>query len=162
MTDLTNSALPTYLLRTRALLADIGRWSQDLGLRVQHGEVSINEERHGQYHAPALSLRDGQGKLLAEVKPFGESILGSWGRVDMIGEYGRQEKIVYLSAGGPSITTRIQVGEEGKSEESARRLYHGVGAEGWYWVAPYPLRRAYPVTQEVFIDLLSAVSSHEF
>lgn len=156
------AALPQFLMRTRDLLSDIGAWSKQLNLQVAQGETTINEERHGSYQAPSLVLSDAHGKRIAEVVPFGEAILGAHGRVDVVGEYGKQEKIVYLSAGGPSITTRIQVGEGGESEESTRRLYHGVGAEGWYWVAPYPLRRAYPVTQEVFVDLLSAVSGHAF
>lgn len=154
--------LNQFLFRTRALLSNCEQWSIILGLTVKHGESIINEERHGQYKVPTLILDDGHGKLVAEIAPFGASILGAWGRVDVVGEYGRREKIVYLSEGGPTITTRIQVGNEGAAEESTHRLYRGVDAEGWYWVSPPPIRRAYLVTREVFIDLLSAVSGHEF
>jgi hypothetical protein len=151
--------LEQYLTRTVALLADIKRWVADFSLCIECGETSINEERHGHYQAPTLIMRDTQGKLIAEVIPFGEAILGAWGRVDVVGEYGKREKIVYLSAGGPTMTMQVQVGE---AEESTRRLYRGVDAEGWYWVSPHPIRRAYPLTCEVFADLLSAVSGHEF
>lgn len=160
--DSTNAVLEQYLTRVSALFADIKKWSADLGLHVEHGETSINEERHGQYQAPTLILDDTRGRRMAEIMPFGASILGAWGRVDVMGEYGKREKVVYLSAGGPTMAMRTQVGDGGETEESTRRLYRGVDAEGWYWVSPSPIRRAYPLTQEVFADLLSAVSGHEF
>lgn len=162
MENAAKVTLNQYLARTRALLADCEKWCTGLGLKVTHGETAINEERHGQYQAPTLILDDSHDKRMAEIVPFGASIFGASGRVDVVGEYGKQEKIVYLSAGGPTMMTRIQVGDGGEAEESTRRLYHGVDAEGWYWVSPSPIRRAHPLTQEVFTDLLSAVSGHEF
>jgi len=149
MENAAETALNQYLACTRALLTDCEKWSTGLGLNVTHGQTAINEERHGQYQAPTLILNDNHGKNVAEIVPFGASILSAWGRVDVIGEYGKREKIVYLTAGGPTITTRIQVGCGGKAEESSRRLYRAVDAEGWYWVSPSPIRRAYPLTQEV-------------
>lgn len=162
MTTLQTEALSEFLTRTRNLLSEVDAWSKQLGLRVTPGVTAINEERYGQYEAPTLILDDGNGKRMAEIVPFGASILGAWGRVDVVGEYGKREKIVYLSVGGPIMTIRGQVGEGGVAEESTHRLYRGVDAEGWYWVSPSPIRRAYPLTQEVFKDLLSAVSGHEF
>ena len=162
MENSVKTALAQYLDRTQILLTDCEKWSVGLGLTATHGEKVINEERHGQYTVETLILSDGNGKRQAEVTPFGEAILGAWGRVDVVGEYGKREKIVYLIAGGPTMTTRIQVGDGGETEERAHRFYRGVDAEGWYWVSPSPIRRAYPLTQEVFADLLSAVSGHEF
>lgn len=162
MENAEKPALDEYLARTRLLLADCEQWSAGLGLEVTHGETAINEERYGQYQAPTLILDDSSGKHMAEIVPFGASILGAWGRVDVAGEYGKREKIVYLSEGGPTITMRIHEGDKGKAEESPRRLYRGVEVDGWYWVSPPPLRRAYLITREVFMDLLSAVSGHEF
>lgn len=157
-----NAALDKYLARIRTLLMDCEKWSIGRGLKVTRGETLINEERHGQYQAPTLMLDDNHGKRLAEVIPFGEAILGAWGRVDVVGEYGKREKIVYLSTGGPTITTSIQGGDGSGGEVITRSLYRGVEAEGWYWVSPSPIRRAYSLTPEVFVDLLSAVSDHEF
>lgn len=162
MKDSTNAVLEQYLTRVSALFADIKKWSADLGLHVEHGETSINEERHGQYRSPTLILSDARARRIAEVIPFGESILGASGRVDIVGDYGKREKIVYLNEGGPTIAMRIQAGVDGAAEESTRKLYRGVDAEGWYWVSPLPIRRAYRITQEVFSDLLSAVTGHEF
>lgn len=162
MENAEKTALDEYLTRTRLLLADCEQWIAELGLKVAHGEVKINEERHGQYQAPALIMDDSHGKKVAQIVPFGASILGARGRVDVVGEYGKREKIVYLSAGGPTMTTCIRVGDGCEIEESTHKIYRGVDAEGWYWVSPSPIRRAHPLTREVFADLLSAVSGHEF
>lgn len=162
MKNTLNPVLNQYLTHVTALFANIEKWGGDFGLQMQGGETTINEERHGQYEVPTLVLNDAQGKRIAEVLPFGESIIGAQGRVDLVGNYGKREKIVYLNAGGPTMTTRIQVGTEGAAEESTRKLYRGVDAEGWFWLSPSPIRRAYPITPEVFADLLSAVTGHEF
>lgn len=162
MKNTSNAVLEQYLTHVTALFANIERWGADFGLQMERGETTINEERHGQYQAQTLMLNDAQGKRIAEVVPFGESIIGAQGRVDLVGDYGKREKIVYLNEGGPTMTTRIQVGTDGASEESTRKLYRGVDAEGWFWVSPSPIRRAYPITREVLADLLSAVTGHEF
>ncbi|BAO80065.1 hypothetical protein SRAA_0211 [Serpentinimonas raichei] len=162
MEDAEKTELDEFLARTQALLADCEEWSVGLGLRVTHGETAINEERHGPYRAPTLILDDSHGKRMAQIVPFGASILGAWGRVDVVSEYSKQEKIVYLSAGGPVIGTRIQAVENGPVEQSSHTMLRGVEGEGWYWVSPFPLRRAYPLTREVFVDLLGAVSGHDF
>jgi hypothetical protein len=165
MTSKQNSsteALDQYLKRTRTLLADIRKWSMDFGLCGSDGEITLNEERHGQYQAPTLILSDERAKRIAKLIPFGESIIGAQGRVDVVGDYGKQEKIIYLNEGGPTLSMRVQGSTEAIAVESARKLYRGVDAKGWYWISPSPIRRAYPITQEVFGDLLGAVTGHEF
>jgi hypothetical protein len=120
MENAAKIALDQYLARIQALLTDCEKWSTGLGLKVTHGETAINEERHGQYQAPTLILDDSHGKNVAEILPFGASILGAWGRVDVVGEYGKREKIIYLSAGGPTMATRIQVGDGGEIEPPSK------------------------------------------
>lgn len=161
-TKQADSELADFLKRVAELLLAIRPWCEALGLTVQLGETRIEEERHGSYTAPTLLLRQPGGQHVAEVRPFGEAILGAIGRVDLVGEYGKREKLVYLSEGGPTFTTRIQDDSAGPAHESTRKLFHGVGAAGWYWVSPPPIRRASPITRDVFIDLLSAVSGHDF
>lgn len=162
MTTESQAALQHYRDRTQTLLVQCETWCRALGLQVAQDQIHINEERHGRYTMPALKISTAQGKHLASIVPFGESILGAHGRVDLQGEYGKQEKIVYLSAGGPSITTRIQEGENGPMHEHTRLLYRGIEQEGWYWVSPAPIHRGYPLTLEIFKDLLSAVSGYEY
>lgn len=160
-TENQTESLQQYLRRTEALLCDLEKWGATFDLQIKRGQTTINEERHGQYCVETLVLNDAQGKRIAEVAPFGESIIGAQGRVDLVGDYGKREKIVYLNEGGPTLTTGT-VGADGACEKSTRKLYRGVDAEGWFWVSPSPIRRAYPVTREVFADLLSAVTGHEF
>lgn len=155
-------ALQLYLERTKTLLSSLEKWSANFGLQIEHGKTTINEERHGQYETPTLILCDTHSKHIARVVPFGESLIGVSGRVDVVGEYGKQEKIVYLNEGGPTMTTSFRIGADGKAEESTHKLYRGVDVEGWYWVSPSPIRRAFLITEEVFADLLSAVTNHEF
>ncbi len=159
---MAKEVLDQYLKRIESLLADCGQWCRARGLKVRRGEITINEERHGQYQASTLNITDTEGRRIAEVIPFGESILGALGRVDLVGEYGKREKIFYLSGGGPKVQMRLRGGKGETIEESTRPLLRGVSDDGWYWVSPAPIRRAYPLTQEVFMDLLSAVSGHEF
>lgn len=75
---------------------------------------------------------------------------------------GRRGKFVFLLKGGPTLSTRIQVGDHGETSEHAWQLYRGVDADGWYWVSPAPILRAYLLNQGVFADLLRVVTGDEF
>lgn len=153
-TSLSDSAsLIQYQEHVKTLLTAIQQWAATWSLEVQAGETSIHEEAHGPYTMPTLVLVGPDARKVAEVVPFGQSIIGAAGRVDVVGEYGKREKMVYLAEGGPTIAT---------SPDAVHRLYRGVTAPGWYWVSPPPIRRAYAINQEVFADLMSAVTGHEF
>lgn len=160
--DTLNVVLNEYLSRVQVLLEQIEQWCREIGLQVVREETEINEERHGVYQVPVLVLQNNVGKRVAQVVPFGESVLGAHGRVDLVGNFGKREKFAFLSEGGPSITTRQQTAPDGGFVERTRKLYHGVDAEGWYWVTPGPISRAYPVSKEVFIDLLRAVTGYDY
>jgi hypothetical protein len=161
-TSTPNPAVEQFLARVRSLLADCRQWAEELGLHTQVGATTIQEERLGTYEAPTLKLLNASHQPVAEMIPFGAGLIGALGRVDVLGHYGKREKIVYLSQGGPVLTSRIQIGADGPVEESSRPLLRGIEREGWYWVSPYPMRRAFPLTREVWVDLLNAVSGHGF
>ena len=157
----SNNIIKNYLDKINFLLSNVKDWCDPFGIQAIVNQTSINEDPYGQYNAPTLVLKLHDGKHLAEVSPFGAAVLGAMGRIDIVGEYGKREKIVYLSAGGPAIITNIQASVGDEKVEKPYQFYRGVDSEGWYWVAPFPLRRAYPITKEIFLDLLSAVSGHE-
>ena len=132
--------LQLYLQRVETLLADVKHWCLIKNLQVKDGSLSINEEPHGEYSAPYLQINTHENKRVADIKPFGESILGSAGRIDVVGEYGKKEKIAYLNQGGPTITTTTYAGSQPVSR--VIDVYQGVGEEGWYWVSSTPIHRA--------------------
>ena len=162
LVDEQDVALDDYRERIEQLYAAVKAWCTDWNLKHTGRQTSINEERHGLYEAPVLILSDAENQRLAELVPFGESVLGAHGRVDLLGVAGRREKLVYLLKGGPTLTTRITTGEHGKTAIRTQQLYRGVDSDGWYWVSDGPIRRAYRLNQEVFGDLLSAVTGDEF
>lgn len=158
----SDQILGVYLKNVEHLLTDIKQWCLNKNLRVEKSTLPINEERHGEYSAPCLRIQDHNNKQIADIAPFGQSIVGSSGRIDVVGEYGKREKVVYLHKGGPTITTTVFTSDNSKSESRTSTIYRGVDAEGWYWVSPAPIRRAFLLTEDIFFDLLSAVSSYEF
>lgn len=162
LVDGRDVALDDYLERIEQLYADVTTWCRDWSLNHSGRPTSINEERHGIYEAPVLVLTDLENQRLAELVPYGESVLGAHGRVDLLGVAGRREKLVYLLKGGPTLTTRIATGAHGETAERTQPLYRGVDTEGWYWVSAGSIRRAYRLNKEVFGDLLSAVTGDEF
>lgn len=160
--DEQNAVLERYLTRVAQLYQMIASWCAGWDVRVTQHEVRLEEERHGVYTAPMLRLMGGGERELAVLAPFGESILGAHGRVDLLGALGRREKLVYLLEGGPTLTTRMEAGVDGEVAERTKRLYRGVETDGWYWVTPGPIRRAYLLNRDVFADLLSAVADDGF
>lgn len=160
--DTLDVVLNEYLSRIEVLLGQIEQWCREVGLQVVRDETEINEERHGVYQVPVLVLQNNVGKRVAQVVPFGEDVLGTHGRVDLVSNLGKREKFAFLSEGGPSITTRQQTAPDGLFVERTLKLYQGVDAEGWYWVKPGSISRAYPVSKEVFIDRLRVVAGYDY
>ena len=160
--DEQNAVLKCYLAHVAELYQMIATWCEAWDVQVTQHEIQLEEERHGVYTAPMLRLIGNGERELAALVPFGESILGAHGRVDLLGAYGRREKLVYLLEGGPTLTTNAEVGVGGEAAERTRRLYRGVEVDGWYWVTPGPIRRAHLLDPEIFADLLSAVSGDGF
>ena len=160
MTSETTSKQKEYITRLDELYSRVGMWIENTDLKVSRSVFELNEEVPGHYEAPTLTILDVSGKKLAELQPVGAWIIGAEGRVDLVGLLDRNS-LIYLTTGGPQITTRARA-SAGNPEESSQPLFKGVEQPNWYWIGESRLGRVHPVTQELFLDLLSEVSDYAF
>jgi hypothetical protein len=148
-----------YIKWINELYGQVKKWVGTKNLVTKEKEVELNEELLGKYKVPGLLIEEKKGKKIAELKPAGALIIGAMGRVDVIGELDRAN-LVYMEPSGPGIVITEKVtGEE--PQRPSRPLFRGVDRSGWYWIESARLGRAKPVTQELFIDLLTEVSDYE-
>jgi hypothetical protein len=154
-----SQAVPEYFRSSVArLLADTETWAQRQGLGVSRSQVTLNEEVYGQYEVDKLCLRDASGKKIAEIVPIAASVIGAKGRVDMVGALDHVI-LVDLDAGGPAITTTVEV--NGQKESHTKPLYRGIQDAGWYWIESRKLSLGRKLDEALFLDLLAEVSDYE-
>ncbi len=158
MASETQSRQEEYIARLDELYSRVGTWIENTEMSVSLGTTELNEEAPGRYKAPALTILDSQGKPLAELQPVGAWIIGAEGRVDLVGLLDRNS-LIYLTTGGSQITAETQI-SDGNSKGSSQPLFKGVEQPDWYWIGESRLGRVHPVTQELFLDLLSEVSDY--
>lgn len=146
-----------YLERLAGLHQEVRRWLADADVTITEEDRDVSEETLGDYLASELVIRDGDGTEIARLRPIGGDIIGALGRVDLVGRMDRQP-ILYLSAGGP-VVAMVEASTTRDAHSSVRRrMLDGVEAEGWYWISDRRLRRARPLTAELFKDLVLEVS----
>ena len=158
MNETNKNQLNEYLQNVRALLANIEKWSVKRGLEVNTAILENNEEEYGTYKIEKLILTD-EGRSIAEIIPIGCSIVGSYGRVDLVGLMSR-EVISYLKKGGPYITQSELI--DGVMKEVRKKyFYRDINETGWYWIESTRLGRAKKFDEPLFFDLLASVSDYE-
>lgn len=133
-----------YISRLGELYSAIEKWIKQTDLRASRSTMDLDEEDLGRYEAPTLTIQDATGKTVADLRPVGAQIVGAEGRVDIVGRLDRGN-LLYVTP------------EKGKS----KRLFKGIEDAGWYWIGETRLGRAYPVTKQLFLDLLSEVSDYD-
>ncbi len=156
LTPAGDAALEVYLQRVDQLYAQIAHWVAADGYRAVRDILTVREARHGRYQAPLLRIQSLAGEELARCEPYGASILGAWGRVDVLGWRSRR-KLVYLTAGGPTLTMRLGLGGPAGVPEG-RAMLRDVATDGWYWLAPPPTAPARLLDDALFRQLLRDVS----
>lgn len=155
-----NPAVRDYLQHLHALYADMRRWLEDKGLRIDSESVEIHEERIAKYAADQLLIIDPDGETtIARVRPVGQNILGASGRVDLVGNQGK-ESLLYLNNGETSVKTAS--GPTSAPTPKTKRIVPGVKGDGWYWMEGRTNRRAHSVDETLFLEFLSDVSGHVF
>lgn len=149
-------ALSAYLRRVKGLYTDIEQWLAGSTWQVTQEPVTLREARHGDYEAPLLRIQDAQGEELARCVPYGEAILGAWGRVDLTGWRSRRQ-LLYLTGGGPTLMSSLRLGDSA-IKPAARPMLRAVAANGWYWVPPPPVTAARLLDRALLVKLLEDVS----
>jgi hypothetical protein len=158
MNETSETQLKEYLQNVSVLSADIENWSAKRGLDVKRATLEINEEEYGTYKIEKLILTDAS-RSIAEIIPIGCSIVGSYGRVDLVGLLDR-EVISYLKKDGPYITQSELI--DGVLKEVRKKyFYRDINETGWYWIESTRLGRAKKFDEALFFDLLASVSDYE-
>lgn len=150
--------LVAYRRHIQMLYERVQPWCKELGLAVAFGTHHLSERRHGEYEVPTLAIANPKGNKLATLVPQGEVIVSALGRVDLMGASGRAEKFLFLREHGYITVRDFETGRRLSLTPDPKRAFMGVKAADWYWVPAYPVRRAWPLTLELFVDVLTAVS----
>ncbi|MDM8557939.1 hypothetical protein [Candidatus Parabeggiatoa sp. HSG14] len=130
-----------YLQRVNKLYADVKNWLQDEPFVLEEGNVDVIETL-GEYQAPRWFIKTQEGKLLAEFKPTGASVLLAEGAIDVKGWLDK-EYVLYML-------------------ESDPQTYYKIEQDGWYWqeqrldVEPHFLNN-----KATLLQLLTWVSDYE-
>ena len=147
-----------YIKWVKELYQEVKKWIKKENLLAQEKDVEINEEIPGRYKAPGLSIKDKDGKRIAELRPVGAWIIGAKGRVDVIGSLD-QTHLVYIEPPGPGITTTISTTSE-ELEKKTTLLFRGVNLAGWYWIEDKRRGKAHLLDAKLFMELLAEVSDY--
>ncbi|MED4354357.1 hypothetical protein P9265_18860 [Schinkia azotoformans] len=144
-----------YNERLKGFYEEIGMWVRDHNLFTNLEAVKRTERLSGEYETYQLIIKDQNGNLIAKMKPFAIWIIGAEGRVDLIGNSG-VEKIVYLSKGGPSISTTIST-SSGIVDQHEHKIF-GDKEEGWHWVDHIVIGKQPKLDKDIFLKLLEVVN----
>ena len=147
-----------YIKWVKELYQEVKKWIKKENLLAQEKDVEINEEIPGRYKAPGLSIKDKDGKRIAELRPVGAWIIGAKGRIDIVGRLD-QAHLVYMEPPGPCITTAISTAGE-ELEKKSRLLFQGVNLAGWYWIEDKRRGKAHLLDAKLFMELLAEVSDY--
>jgi hypothetical protein len=144
------------------LLGKIENWLKDYTvsgkISIESKEIEIFEEAIGRYFVPSLLINI-SGNII-HVKPIGTVMIGTIGRVDIIGKSASQKIIlVDKNATRPSIQTFINTTEEerNKNEEKIKELANTPVEWEWKFASEPPKIKYSDLNQESFFECLMAV-----
>jgi hypothetical protein len=126
-------------------------------IQLERRPVKLNEEHIGAYAAEELVLKIGPKSVVFE--PIGTLILGSKGRVDLIGPVGKaQILLVDSKASRPASLIHVTVGVGKKPPGPPPKPPRGTKWE-WKIVTRPPERRFIEITQQNLFQLITEVAS---
>lgn len=146
-----------YLQRIEMLSKDVRGWCAAHNLTVTEESVTLREMDVPDYDAPVLKISSG-GVVLARLEPVASRVMCAEGRVDLIGRFTRQMLLFRITEGPTYPMPHIL----GLKNPGTFELPGSVATQdGWYWTESH-LRRLKPITEILFLDLLTDVSDYEF
>lgn len=126
-------------------------------IRFDYQPIELNEEYIGSYAARRMTLRIGRQEVV--FLPVGTLLIGSKGRVDVIGPAGRAQMLLVDSkASGPGSLIHVTIGVGGKLPVAPTKPASGIDWE-WRIVARPPERRFIEITQQTLFQLIMEVSN---
>lgn len=129
-------------------------WLSELGHTADESRTQITntEEPSGPYETARYALKI-DNSLDISIKPVGIWLIGAKGRIDVLGPSG-SEKFIFLSTGGPSISTDIKDPKGNIIENRSRKLFKNVNDDGWYWYDDSSYRKMTRFSKEIIEPLL--------
>jgi hypothetical protein len=126
-------------------------------IRLEYRSIDLNEERIGSYSAEQMILRIGRQEV--DLVPIGTLLIGSKGRVDVIGPAGKAEiLLVDHKAPSPRSLIKVTVGVGGKLPVAPSKPTSEIEWE-WRIVTRPPERRFIEITQESLFQLIMEVAN---
>lgn len=127
-------------------------------IQIETSPLSMNEENIGLYTAPQITLRIGRKQV--RFQPIGTLLIGSRGRVDVIGSGIASARLVLINKNftQASDVIRVSVNLEGKLPGPARKE-PGEIELAWKIVTRLPERRFIELTQETLFEMIMEVAN---
>jgi hypothetical protein len=130
-------------------------------IRLSWSKEEINEEYIGTYHVDRLTIHIGLQEI--NLKPIGTNLIGSKGRVDIVGSSGSSRLVLIdkdISNARSMFRISVRIVGEGEtpaSEEEAQSVQKQIE---WTWkiVSAPPDVSFFELTRESFLSLLLEVS----
>ncbi len=126
-------------------------------IQLEYRPVELNEENIGSYAAKQMIVRIGRQNVV--LKPIGTLIVGSKGRVDIIGPAGNaQILLVDSKASEAASLIHVRVGVGGKVPVAPKKSRREIEWE-WKIVTRPPERRFIEITQQTLFQLIMEVAN---
>jgi len=157
-----NQVRNEWLLRLEELYTKIGEF---LASYIEAGQIQIEtqivqlqEENIGSYPAKQLTVKIGRKQV--QLRPVGTLLIGSKGRVDVVGPMGTSVPIllIHSKAKRASDMIRVTVSLSGKPPEVPRQEPSEIKWE-WKMITRPPERRFVELTQETFFEMIMEVAN---
>ncbi|MFY9741722.1 MAG: hypothetical protein WA252_13750 [Candidatus Sulfotelmatobacter sp.] len=135
----------------------LGKYVSSGQIRLEYRSIGLNEDRIGSYSAEQMILRIGRQEV--DLVPIGTLLIGSKGRVDVIGPAGKAAiLLVDRKAPGPRSLIKVTVGVGGKLPVTPSKPLSEIEWE-WRIVTRPPERRFVEITQESLFQLIMEVAN---
>ncbi|MCP3685710.1 MAG: hypothetical protein GY861_23940, partial [bacterium] len=133
-----------WLHKVEDLYGEINDWLAPLSeiVAIKHKKITLTEQYVGSYPVDILELVAGEEHVL--LKPMGILVVGSFGRVDMIGDNGML-MLLLVDEHAPAYDDDI------REDDKHRVLLK------WHFAVRTPERKVWPLTKESFTDALKQV-----
>ncbi|HEX3893836.1 MAG TPA: hypothetical protein VHW46_14765 [Terracidiphilus sp.] len=127
-------------------------------IQVTSDVIGLNEENIGAYSAPQVTLKIGRKQV--KLQPVGTLLIGSKGRVDVVGPTGTVSSLMLIDSKATRLSDmfKVYVGVGGKPPVIPKAATREIKWE-WKMVTRPPERRFIELTQDTFFQMILEVSN---
>ncbi len=127
-------------------------------IEFEPGEVELNEENIGPYIARRITLKIGRKEV--NLIPVGTLLIGSKGRVDVVGPSGAGVPLLLVDSKAvrASDMIRVHIGLGDKQPVAPKKESDEIKWE-WRMITRPPERRFIEITQETFFQMIMEVAN---